>query len=1105
MRFINIVKGMIAISAVASADQRQWQSNKFSIAKTRTPDGIGTAGEIYPEDTAPIDHNLDIELIEPDKLVAAAFALLLNDWMTHESGNLDELTKILSAGADVNQQLKNGETLLTAAILARNINLLNFLIKNGADVNKSMRDGQSPLSLACNNNFKEIVNLLLENGADVNQVKNKWWSPMYIASSHGNKEIVTRLLKESGANVDQIDNMGGNTALYSAASVGSLEVVKVLLANGANPNLPGKGEGITPIHIAISKGHIDIIETLLKNGADANQATLDGRTPLSIAIKKRDTKIVTLLVESGASVDQDTDGVAPLHSVSHHGDVDLARLLLEHNATVDIVGKDGRTPLTIASQLGHEAMVRLLLDHNSSVDQGDVNGMTPLITAIQHNHINIVRLLLDNNATIDQGDKNGGTPLLFAIDYRYTDIVRLLLAYNASINQADKFGQTPLHFASLYDDLIPGVVRLLLENGADVNPKTKAGNTALGIAIKNSTWNAVRLLIQFGAINQRLKDIRNAGIALIVIKGSLIFRRAINKNQLEQKRIAKIEQSRFEQVEELKEISQSQSKEPKLKVKIKKLPDGLGIHCIYESDSEIPISESDYKKIEILQISLASQQLEIENLIEEIKSKIDESKSDEQLTQNKISLDKLNKLIEKYNDELSKLNNHKHTSLNYVMNLKKQIQSEFHELSRSTNVYKNNEELFNEVRPICKYLMNKDVPLTESVVKAKIYEINSKKTNETTSLYKLIRQVANTSVSDRSDEIEERMGNLNNQFDTIKALEELLIAETNQTIKRELEAELWSTIQAALFAKEALQILIKEQLNYLDQVKKSYDLVFFDGLTQLELLRFLKSFINEEELSPISVNLNNIKQMVDSDENGSYASSSHSTKTMSILSTRTADNKQQFVEIQQSIVNQIVTCSQAYDDEEGSRLAAKHMGLIRMAYQKWTPRDKALFTERIKRLRKTDGLQQQQTIFNARAHGVQKESKLYQKDHDKIKQDFINGLIRLNDEFKSLNLEEVTLTEHQMEMLVNLFEGHATKEQRQCSGSHYRLDYAYGVIIPSSITLLNPYDICDNWIRLKSCETLLPTTAEERNGFLSVESSGFIHGYDSVLFDLRPR
>ncbi len=87
-------------------------------------------------------------------------------------------------------------------------------------------------------------------------------------------------------------------------------------------------------------------------------------------------EVAKLLLDSGAQVNMPADSFeSPLTLAACGGHVELAMLLLERGAHIEEVNDEGYTPLMEAAREGHEEMVALLLSqgerrHTIGVDRG---------------------------------------------------------------------------------------------------------------------------------------------------------------------------------------------------------------------------------------------------------------------------------------------------------------------------------------------------------------------------------------------------------------------------------------------------------------------------------------------------------------------------------------------------------------------------------------------------------------------------------------------------------------------------------------------------------------------------------------------------------------
>ena len=73
----------------------------------------------------------------------------------------------------------------------------------------------------------------------------------------------------------------------------------------------------------------------------------------------------------------------------------VASILLDHNASQTATTKKGFTPLHLASKYGNLKVTRLLLSREAPVDAEGKNGVTPLHVAAHYDHQNVALLLLD--------------------------------------------------------------------------------------------------------------------------------------------------------------------------------------------------------------------------------------------------------------------------------------------------------------------------------------------------------------------------------------------------------------------------------------------------------------------------------------------------------------------------------------------------------------------------------------------------------------------------------------------------------------------------------------------------------------------------------------
>ena len=145
---------------------------------------------------------------------------------------------------------------------------------------------------------------------------------------------------------------------------------------------------------AASLGRLDRLKTCLgKNGAGEaatiNAPSKDGFTALHFACFFGQPEVARLLIENGAAVDvvaANPMRVMPLHSAASARNLEAVRLLLEHGAPVNARQQAGWVPIHAAAQNGDGPMVDLLLEHHADPRLANDTGKTPAMVARGKGH-----------------------------------------------------------------------------------------------------------------------------------------------------------------------------------------------------------------------------------------------------------------------------------------------------------------------------------------------------------------------------------------------------------------------------------------------------------------------------------------------------------------------------------------------------------------------------------------------------------------------------------------------------------------------------------------------------------------------------------------------
>jgi len=177
------------------------------------------------------------------------------------------------------------------------------------------------------------------------------------------------------------------------------------------------------LHGAVERGDIDEVKRLINEGENVNKIVYFRAFNLS---------------------------QTPLHIAAEKGYYDIAELLIQKKANINILNNESRTPLHTASQWGHYDVVQLLLDNNAKKNIKDSKGYTPLHCAVIGGLSSAVtsETLILGGADTEIKNNDSMTPLHTAVYNGNLEAVKVLLANGADANAIDNKKRTPLHYAS---------------------------------------------------------------------------------------------------------------------------------------------------------------------------------------------------------------------------------------------------------------------------------------------------------------------------------------------------------------------------------------------------------------------------------------------------------------------------------------------------------------------------------------------------------------------------------------------------------------------------------------------------------------------------------
>lgn len=291
-----------------------------------------------------------------------------------ESGNIEEIKKLLAKGANVNLMSPDGYP-LTIAAKKNNVAMLALLLEKRADPNLDF-EKMSALEYATTLDAIKIL-LPAMDKEDTHSDFYCWYRVTLINALESPECIeILKLLQAENADLN-IKDFNGNTILHDLLkgfpSIKTepkkfchyMERFHFLIENGINPNHQNF-KGDTALHLFLKNIHFDdlpqlcvkIIDQCIKKHFNVNTPGENGTTLLHIAVAQNNLELVKFLVMRGADIHvKDDNGCTPLHmatatdpALNKKGFIqslpEIVEYLLKHtNIDIHAINNMSQTPI----------------------------------------------------------------------------------------------------------------------------------------------------------------------------------------------------------------------------------------------------------------------------------------------------------------------------------------------------------------------------------------------------------------------------------------------------------------------------------------------------------------------------------------------------------------------------------------------------------------------------------------------------------------------------------------------------------------------------------------------------------------------------------------
>ncbi|XP_051964181.1 E3 ubiquitin-protein ligase MIB2-like [Xyrauchen texanus] len=274
-----------------------------------------------------------------------------------------------------------------------------------------------------------------------------------------------------------------------------ISVLEKLLSQSTEQDHPGR------LVIEAAHGSAIKVRELVQKYPDKVDIKNQGKTALQVAAHQGHVEVVKVLLQANSSIEaKDEDGDAALHYTAFGNQTEIARLLLSKGASVNLLNNSMCTALHIAVNKGFTDVVRVLTEHSADINLQDSYGDTPLHDAIAKDFRSIIEILtVVANIDFTQQNNRGFNLLHHAALKGNKPATEMILARARQLADVKKEdGFSALHLATLNNHL--DVAEILLKEGrCDINIRNNRNQTPLQLAVTQGHVALVTLLVTEGA------------------------------------------------------------------------------------------------------------------------------------------------------------------------------------------------------------------------------------------------------------------------------------------------------------------------------------------------------------------------------------------------------------------------------------------------------------------------------------------------------------------------------------------------------------------------------------------------------------------------------
>ncbi|KAF5281783.1 hypothetical protein FQR65_LT14530 [Abscondita terminalis] len=337
----------------------------------------------------------------------------------------DIVLRLLGEGLSINVRSSCGNTPLLYALQHQRLDNAKLLLAHGAAIDVLNNKGNSCLYYASKAGFNDLVEELIEKGHEIDKFNYRDFTPFLAALSNSQLSTAKLLLKK-GANptvrgrwdITPLDFIiaSDDVELAEMASQKGIDIddglrrafamnnkimTDFFIEKGADLRSIDYCDEESCLHLGARAGFDDIVAYLIDEGLDINRRNNSRETPLRVAFANSKFTTAKLLLSRGAITPPESFNYSYLHYAAEEGDVDLTLEFIARGLNLECKSDSGYTPLFLAVKKGQINTAKVLLEHGADVYGLSSEGHNLLHYAKEANADDIKALLLEKGLVDD--------------------------------------------------------------------------------------------------------------------------------------------------------------------------------------------------------------------------------------------------------------------------------------------------------------------------------------------------------------------------------------------------------------------------------------------------------------------------------------------------------------------------------------------------------------------------------------------------------------------------------------------------------------------------------------------------------------------------------